>query len=303
MALDRIDAMRIFSHIAELGSFTKAAQSLSLPKASVSKVLQQLESQLGTQLLFRTTRRVVLTQDGELYYQRCKDLLLDIEELNGYFRQTDTQLKGRLRIDMPLRLAKNAVIPRLAEFTLLHPSLELEISSTDRRVDIVSEGFDCVIRVGNLTDSSFIAKPLGQMEVINCVSPTYIAKHGIPYTLDELQHHQLVDYVQTLGNKSHGFEYLIGNELTYIDMPRSITVNNSESYSAAALAGLGIVQVPRVGVVDHLQQGRLQQILAQHAVQPMPVNLLYAKRRNLSRRTRVFMDWLSEVVKDYLEIK
>lgn len=303
MSLDRIDAMRIFSQIAELGSFTKTAESLSLPKASVSKALQQLESHLGTQLLFRTTRSVTLTQDGEVYYQRCQDLLADLDDLNNYFKQGDKQLQGRLRVDMPVRLANNAIIPRLAEFKVLHPALDLEISSTDRRVDIVSEGFDCVIRVGNLTDSSLIAKPLGQMESINCASSAYLEKYGIPYSLDDLQHHQLVDYVQTLGTKSRGFEYLIDGELAYVDMPRSITVNNSEAYNAAALAGLGIVQVPRVGIERCLRQGHLQQILTNYAIEPMPVNLLYAKRRNLSRRTRVFMDWLAIEVKEYLALR
>ena len=301
MSLDRIDAMRIFSQIAELGSFTKTAESLSLPKASVSKALQQLESQLGTQLLFRTTRSVTLTQDGEVYYQRCQDLLADLDDLNSYFKQGDEQLQGRLRVDMPVRLANNAIIPRLSEFKILHPALALEISSTDRRVDIVSEGFDCVIRVGNLTDSSLIAKPLGQMESINCASSAYLEKYGIPRTLDDLEHHHLVDYMQTLGTKSRGFEYLNNGELAYVDMPRSITVNNSEAYNAAALAGLGIVQVPRVGIEHYLRQGNLQQILTNYAIEPMPVNLLYAKRRNLSRRTRVFMDWLTIVVKEYVD--
>lgn len=301
MSLDRVEAMRIFSQIAELGSFTQTAQSLSLPKASVSKAMQQLESQLGTQLLFRTTRRVTLTQDGELYYQRCKDLLADLDELNSYFRQTGDQLKGRLRVDMPVRLAKNAVIPRLAEFITQHPLLELEISSTDRRVDVIAEGFDCVLRVGNLNDSSLVAKPLGQLGCINCASSAYLEHYGIPQTLDDLKQHRLVDYVQTLGVKSRGFEYMIDGQLNYVDMPRSITVNNSEAYNAAALAGLGIVQIPQVGLRHHIADGRLMQILPEFAIDTMPVNLLYAKRRNLSRRTRVFMDWLTEVMADYLK--
>jgi DNA-binding transcriptional LysR family regulator len=300
MSLDRIDAMRIFSQIAELGSFTQTAQSLSLPKASVSKAMQQLESQLGTQLLFRTTRKVTLTQDGEVYYQRCKDLLADMDELNSYFRQTANQLKGRLRIDMPVRLAKNAVIPRLSQFIAQHPLLDLEISSTDRRVDVIAEGFDCVVRVGHLNDSSLVAKPLGQLTSINCASPAYLEYYGIPQTLDDLKQHRLVDYVQTLGAKSRGFEYMIDGQLNYVDMPRSITVNNSEAYNAAALAGLGIVQIPHVGLRRHLEDGRLIQILPEFAIESMPVNLLYAKRRNLSRRTRVLMDWLTVVVADYL---
>lgn len=300
MSLDRIDAMRIFTHVAQLGSFTKTAENLNLPKASVSKAIQQLESQLGTQLLFRTTRRVTLSQDGEMYFQRCQGLLADIDETNNFFKQSDKQLTGRLRVDMPLRLATNALLPRLSEFVAQQPLLELEISSTDRRVDLIAEGFDCVLRVGNLHDSSLVAKHLGYMNCINCASPTYLAKFGIPQTLSELKQHRLIDYVQSFGQKSRGFEYMQNGQVCYYDMPRSITVNNSEAYNAAALAGLGIVQVPSSGLTGHLQTGRLQPILADLKIEKMPVNLLYAKRSNLSRRTRIFMDWLSLVVKDYL---
>ena len=301
MSLDRIEAMRIFCHIAELGSFTRTAESLSLPKSSVSKALQQLESQLGTQLLFRTTRSVTLTQDGEVYLQRCLDLLSDLDELNSYLAQPDKQLKGRLRVDMPLRIAKHAVIPRLSEFMALQPLLELEISSTDRRVDLVSEGFDCVLRIGNLSDSSLVARPLGQIDCINCASPAYLDKFGIPLSLDDLYQHKLVDYSQSLGIKSRGFEYLDKGLAAYIDMPSSITVNNSEAYSAAILAGLGLGQVPVIGARTLIQQGKLLEILPQYAIEAMPINLLYAKRRNLSRRTHVFMDWLADVIKSYLK--
>lgn len=301
--MNRLDAMQIFVRVAELASFTKAADSLGLPKASISTSVQQLESLLGARLLHRTTRRVQLTLDGQIFYERSKDLLADMDELENLFQQGASNLTGRLRIDMPSAVAKNRILPRLPEFLAQHPQLQLEISSTDRRVDLIREGFDCVIRVGKLSDSSLIAKPLGKLALINCVSPDYIQRYGKPETLDDLAHHHLVHYVPTLGAKSNGFEFLRNSEIHSVMMKGNITVNNSDAYTAACLAGFGIAQIPRVGANDFLQQGKLVEILSDYRAEPMPVSLIYPNRRNLARRVQVFMDWASELLIDYVADK
>ena len=298
--MNRLDAMQMFVRVAELASFTKAADSLGLPKASISTGIQQLENLLGTRLLHRTTRRVQLTLDGQIFYERSKDLLADMDELESLFQQGASNLSGRLRIDMPSAVAKNRILPRLPEFLALHPQLRLEISSTDRRVDLIREGFDCVIRVGKLSDSSLIAKPLGQLELINCASPAYLARYGIPDTLEALAHHQLVHYVPNLGSKSAGFEYRRDNDVHFISMEGKITVNNSDAYTAACLAGFGIAQIPRVGAQDFLAQEKLIEVLPDYRAEPMPVWLIYANRRNLPRRLQVFMDWLSIQMQGYI---
>ncbi|HTF96709.1 MAG TPA: LysR family transcriptional regulator [Cellvibrio sp.] len=298
--MNRLDCMQIFVRVAELASFTKAAESLGLPKASISNGVQQLENLLDTRLLQRTTRRVELTQDGRAFYERARDLLADVDELEGIFRSTGN-LSGRLRIDMPSAIAKNRILPRLPQLLRQHPQLQLEISSTDRRVDVIREGFDCVIRVGKLNDSSLIARPLGKLELLNCVSPAYIERYGVPKSLDDLTRHQLVHYVTTLGAKSPGFEYMHKGEVKFVGMNGSVTVNNSDAYSAACMAGFGIAQIPRVGAQDYLMQGQLIEILPDFRAEPMPVSLLYANRRNLSRRVQVFMDWVSEQLKDYMD--
>ena len=190
--MNQLDAMHVFVRVAELASFTRAADSLGLPKASASTAVQQLENLLGTRLLHRTTRKVQTTQDGQVFYERCKDLLADVDELQGMFRQAPQALRGRLRVDMPSGMAHSVVIPRLPEFLDLHPQLELELSSADRRVDLVREGFDCVVRVGTLGDSALIARPLGQFRVANCASPTYLQRYGVPRTLEDLATHRLV---------------------------------------------------------------------------------------------------------------
>lgn len=295
------EQMQIFVRVAELASFTQAAATLGLPKASASTAVQQLEAQLGTRLLHRTTRRVQLTQDGQVYYERCKDLLADVDELQSMFQQTEAGgLRGRVRIDMSTGMARNVVVPRLPELLRHHPSLELELSSTERRVDLVREGFDCVLRTGAVVDAGLIARPLGATRQVNCASPAYLQEHGTPRSLEDLARHRLVHFVNPLGARPTGFETVTPQGITATPMQGAITVNNAEAYMAACLAGLGIIQVPRLAVVDLLARGALVEVLPDLAAPSMPVTLLYANRRNLPRRVRAVMDWLAAVVTEHL---
>ena len=298
--MNRIEAMHIFVRVAELASFTKAADSLGLPKASASTAVQQLEAQLGTQLLHRTTRKVQMTQDGQRFYERCKDLLADMDELSGMFRQAPQSISGRLRIDMNGSIARR-VMTHLPQFLREHPQIQVELSCTDRRVDVVGEGFDCVVRVGVLEDSSLIVRPLGMFPIANCASPAYLEKHGVPRELSDLANHHLIHYVATLGQRSPGFEYLDGATCRYVPMQGVLTVNSVEAYQEGCLAGLGIIQAPRVGIIQLIDQGRLVEVLPHCHAEPMPVSLLYAQRRNLSARVQVFMDWLRGVMLPYLD--
>jgi DNA-binding transcriptional LysR family regulator len=297
-----LNQMRIFTRVAELASFTRAATDLSLPKAKVSMSVQQLENALGTRLLHRTTRSVSLTQDGRVFYERSKDTLDDLDELQTMFqRPASSTLKGRVRVDMSTVMARNAVLPRLAELLQAQPLLELEISSTERRVDLVSEGFDCVLRAGVVVDPGLVARQIGSMPMANCASPGYLARHGTPLSLDDLAQHRLVHFVSTLGAKSSGFEYTDGQDVDQaLSMAGSVTVNNAEAYQAACLVGLGLIQAPRAGVRELLAQGQLVEVLPQYQARPMPLSLVYANRRNLSARVRVVMDWLCLVIGEYL---
>ncbi|MBP7565594.1 MAG: LysR family transcriptional regulator [Burkholderiaceae bacterium] len=298
------DQMQVFARVAELSSFTQAAMALGLPKASVSTAVQQLESRLGTRLLHRTTRRVQLTQDGQVFYERCKDLLADVDEIETLFQQPGhAPLAGRVRIDMSTRVALRAVLPRLPELLAEHPQLEIELSSTDRRVDLVREGFDCVLRAGPVVDAGLVARPLGRMRMVNCASPAYLAAHGVPRRLEDLGAHRLVCYATTLGGRTAGFEYVHEGpprETREWPMRGVVTVNNADAYEAACLAGLGLVQAPLAGLRDALADGRLVQVLPDWPAPPLPFNLLYANRRHLSKRVRVVMDWLAAVAADYL---
>ncbi len=298
--MDRFYSMQIFVRVAELNSFTNAAESLGLPKASVSTYVQQLESQVGTRLFHRTTRNVQLTNDGLVFYERCKDLLMDVEEIESMFRDEGLGAKGRIRVDMPVALSRNVVIPRLPEFLKENPQVELEISSTDRRVDLIQEGFDCVVRVGSLADSGLIARSIGVMKVINCASPQYLKKYGTPKKLEDLADHLLVHYTLTLGGRPFGFEYFEDGKYKTMKMKGTITVNSTEAYQSACLSGLGIIQAPEVGLRDLIKKQKLQEILPKIISEPMPVSIVYPNRRNLPRRVKVFMDWLDDVIKDYI---
>lgn len=296
-----LETLRIFSTVASLGSFTRAAAQLGLPKSRVSTAVQQLETQLGTRLLHRTTRSVRLSHDGEQCLERTHALLAEADELASLFQQSPAQLRGRLRVDMPNMLARRVVLPQLPAFLAQHPLIALELSTTDRRVDLVHEGFDCVLRVGPLHDSGLVARPLGHMRQLNVASATYLAQHGTPSSLDDLAGHRLVHYASTLGAAPAGFEYFDGERHRTQPMAGVITVNSTDAYQAACLAGLGLIQAPSLGLAHLLASGELVQVLPHLTAEPLPVSLLVAQRRALPRRLQVFMAWLQQVLAKYLD--
>jgi DNA-binding transcriptional LysR family regulator len=294
--MDRLQTLTIFARVAEMESFTAAARSLGLPKATASSAVQQLEARLATRLLHRTTRRVHLTHDGAAFYERCKDLLADADELDSMFQKSGESLVGRIRVDMSSRMARFTVIPALPAFLAAHPGLQLELGSTDRAVDLVREGYDCVLRAGALAESGLVVRRLGEFHVINCASPAYLRAHGKPKSLRDLERHQLVHYVSSFGGKPDGWEYEEDGVWKELPMRGQITVNSAEAYVAAAVAGLGLIQTPATSLEEELRSGRLVEVLPRLRARPMPLSLLYPHRRQLSRRVRVFMDWLEELL-------
>ena len=297
-----LDELRIFSAVAELASFTRASEQLGLAKARVSTAVQHLETRLGTRLLQRTTRSVRLTPDGEQFLARCRDLLADAEHLQAMFQPAASGLRGRLRIDLPTVLARDVIIPRLPEFLAAHPLLELGISTTDRRVDLVHEGFDCVLRVGALGDSELLSRPLGHLRMRNAASPAYLQGHGTPRSLADLARHRVVHYASTLSGQGAGWEHhdaATGKTRTH-PVRAVVTVNGTDAYQAACLAGLGLIQAPVSGTQHLVDTGRLVDVLPEFTAAPMPVSLLYASRRQLPPRVQAVMGWLTQVLAPYL---
>jgi DNA-binding transcriptional LysR family regulator len=299
MSLD-LETVRAFVRVADLGSFTRAAAHLGVPKARVSQQVQRLEALVGARLLHRTTRAVRLTPDGELFLARARSLMLETEELSGMFAGA-LALRGRVRLDLPVNLARDAVIPRIPELLAAHPNLELQLSTTDRLVDVVREGFDCVVRVAMLGDSSLVATRLGKLEMVNCASRSYIAAHGKPKSLADLDGHLLVHYSSTLGSTLPEFEYPDGARYRVRPMKSIITVNNADAFLAACRAGLGIIQVPRTGAAERLASGELVELLPKLRGQPLSVFLLHPHGRNVPRRVRVVLDWVDSILRHHLK--
>jgi DNA-binding transcriptional LysR family regulator len=289
-----LEGLGMFVKVAELSSFTRAAEQLGIPKARVSARVQALEADVGSRLLQRTTRAVRLTPDGEQFLARAKRLVLEAEEIGGMFR-APSGLRGRLRIDMPVGFARDFVLPRLPEFLAAHPQLEVLLSVTDRRVEVVREGFDCVVRVGELADSALFAQRLGVVPMANYASQAYLRKHGVPRTVEDLDAHLLVHYSQALGAEPPTFEYRDGATYRERPMRSLVTVNGSEAYTAACAAGLGIIQVPRASP-EKLAANGLVEILHGHTCKPMPVSLVHAHGRNVPKRVRAVMTWLRQVI-------
>jgi DNA-binding transcriptional LysR family regulator len=295
----------IFLRVAEMGSFTQAAESLGIQKGRASTAVRRLEDYIGVRLLHRTTRSVQLTEDGRAFHARARDLLADVDNLYSMFAGDRVALRGRLRVDLPTELARMTIVPALPNFMAIYPELELEISSTDRQVDLVQEGFDCVLRIGPIGDETLIARPLGQLRMVNAASPAYLARHGIPRSLGDLQNqgHRTIHYSRTLGAKPYGWEYPDSDGRSYktLPLPGALHVNSVQTYEAAGLAGIGLMQAALSGISAHIESGALVEILPELRPEPLDVSLVVAHRQNLSRRVRAFMEWIEEVLKPYLE--
>ncbi|QSQ23163.1 LysR family transcriptional regulator [Pyxidicoccus parkwayensis] len=299
MKLD-LEALRTFVKVAELASFTRAAEQLGLAKARVSLRVKQLEGELGARLFQRSTRSVRLTGEGEQLLVRAHRLLAEADDVSTLFHSARS-IRGRVRIDFPVTLARELIIPRLPELIARHPELELTVSATDRRVDAFREGFDCVLRGGGTGDPNLVGRPLGALRMMNCASPGYLRSHGTPRRVEDLDRHFIVHYSSTLGPETPSFEYPTRAGYREWPMRSLLTVNSVEAYHAACVAGLGIIQVPRAGMHARLAAGTLVEVLPEFPCAPMPVSLLHTHGRNVPRRVRVVMNWIAEVMGPYLE--
>jgi len=293
--MDRFNAMRVFTRIVELGGFAKAADSLQVPRASVTVLVKQLEAHLGVQLLHRTTRQVSTTLDGAAYYRRCVQLLADLEETEAVFSAARQNPRGTLRVDMPAGIGRLIVIPVLPEFTERYPLIDLEIGLNDRPVDLIRDGVDCVLRGGQALDDSLVARPLVLVEQVTCASPGYIERMGMPTALADLEGHLMVEYFSSVTGKRFGLEFQQAGQLQAIDLPKRLSVSSADGYLAACEAGYGLVQIPYYHVVEQLRSGQLCEVLRDHPPPGLPLSAMYPPHRQMSARVRVFVDWLVEI--------
>ncbi|MGB6104419.1 MAG: LysR family transcriptional regulator [Pusillimonas sp.] len=293
--MDRFQAMQVFTRVVDANSFTHAADSLGLPRASVTTTIQNLEKLLQVRLLNRTTRRLSLTPDGASYYERCVRILADVEDAEASFHDVTRGPKGRLRIDVPPSIGRLILIPALCEFHTRYPDIELAIGMSDRPVDMVQEAVDCAIRVGDLHDSSMVAKRIGTFESITCAAPVYIERHGVPEAIDDLARHYAVHYFSARSGKVIDWSFMLDGKATNVDIKSIVSVNDAEAYVQCGVNGFGLIQPARYMVAPHLQSGALREILTDLTPPSMPISAVYLHNRHLSPKVRVFVDWVSEL--------
>lgn len=292
--MDRFQAMQVFTRVVDVNSFTRAAETLSLPRTTVTTTIQTLERRLGVRLLNRTTRRLSLTPDGAAYYDRCVRILADVEETEAAFMETARRPKGRLRIDVHPSIGRLMLIPALCDFHHRFPDIELAIGMADRPVDMVQEGVDCVIRGGNLPDSSLVARRIGTFQMVIVGAPSYLASFGEPGSLAALEEHFCVQYFSSTG-RPHAWELVVDGKPVEAKIRSTISVNDSEAYVACALQGFGLIQVPRFMVQRQLEAGELVELFPQWKPAPLPISVLYPHNRHLSPKVRAFSDWVAEL--------
>ncbi|EAQ65284.1 Transcriptional Regulator, LysR family protein [Marinomonas sp. MED121] len=297
--MDKMQTYLVFATVAEQLSFTKAADILNLPRATVSTSIQSLEARLRVQLLNRTTRRVSLTLEGQVFLERCQTVLTEIDDLEKSFQQSTGKLDGRIKIDMPVNFAREIVLPRLFEFNNKFPEIEIDLSSHDTFIDVVGESVDLVIRRGDYSDSNFVVRKLMNVSIGNYASPAYLKERGVPKNLDDLKHHSLVTYSPSLGNKTGNFNYLYDREVKKVSMRTSINVNSTVSYTDACLGGLGIAQLPKEAVGSYVLQGKLIEVLPNYAMPKSQIDLIHLKNKKVSRRVLVFIDWLLAITSTF----
>ncbi len=298
MSLD-LDSLRAFVKVVELGSFTRAAAQLGTGKARISLRIQALEDALGTRLVQRTTRLVRATPDGEELLPRARRWVQEGDELGALF-QAGRGLRGVVRLDLPVRIARERIIPRLPELLARHPALSIRVSTTDRRTAVAREGIDLVLRVGSPGDDGLVGKRLGTLEMTNAASPEYLRRHGVPRSLEDLGKHLVVHYAGPDDGEQASFEHLVGTKVEEIPMRSVLSVSDSDAYYAACVAGLGIIQVPHAGSRASFASGVLVEVLPEHVAGPMPISLLHAHGRSVPRRVRAVMSWLEELVLGWL---
>jgi LysR family transcriptional regulator for bpeEF and oprC len=293
--MNKLLAMEVFVQVVDAGGFTRAAEHMQLPKATVSTLVQSLELSLSVKLLHRTTRQVTVTSDGAAYYERCLRILSDVREAEESLSRNRASPSGRLRVDAATGVANDIIIPALPAFFERYPDIALELGCGDRPVDLIEEGVDCAIRGGALPDSSLIARRVGVLHFVTCAAPGYLAKYGRPAHPDELARHRCVNYFSSKTGKIYDWDFARGDEEIRVAAPSSLAVNDSTAYISAGLAGLGMMQMPSYTVEAYLHSGALELVLEDWHSAPLPVNVVYPQNRHLSAKVRVFVEWVADL--------
>lgn len=291
--MNQLLAMRVFVRVVQSGSFTKAADSLNMPKTSVSKLVAELEEHLSARLLQRTTRRLTVTADGMAYYERALQLIDELDDLDNSFASAQGHPRGRIRVDVGGSVASLLIIPALADFYERYPDIQIDLGVSDRPVDLIGENVDCVIRGGPLIELSLAARPLGLSSWTTCATPAYLARFGTPSNPHDLEkNHRIISYHSARTGRVMPARFERNGEKIQLDGRGIISVNESNAHLAAGLAGHGVIHTFTYTVQASVERGELVPILEDWRPPHYPFHVLYPPNRHLSNRVRVFIDWL-----------
>jgi LysR family transcriptional regulator for bpeEF and oprC len=294
--MDRFRMLEVFVRVADLASFTRAADALDLPRATVTELVQALEARLECTLLHRTTRRVALTPEGAAFYERATRILQELEDAESDLGGARATPRGRLRVDVPAAAGRHVIAPALPDFFARYPGIELELGSSDRPVELMAEGVDCVIRGGLVHDETLVARKLAELPVATCAAPAYLERHGVPSSAEDLGGHRFVNFFSAKTGRVFENEFERGVEVVRVTGPSSLAVNDSDTFIAAVVAGLGLGQVPLTAYVRSLiAAGALRSVLEDWSVPPLPLYAMWPRRRDRSARLHAFVDWVAEL--------
>lgn len=297
--MDRLQAMKMFTKIVEMNSFSRAADSMGLPHASATMIIKNLEAHLRVRLMQRTTRRLSLTPEGAEYYERCVRILAEIDETEGALADSGRGPRGKLRVDVPGAIGRLILVPRLIEFQEAFPDIELTLSFGDKPLDLLKESVDCAIRVGALQDSSLVARRLGSLPTLTVASPEYIRSYGRPLVIDDLERHIAVQYFsQALGRVSH-MNFVVNGELQEVRVPGTIAVSDLEAYVICGLKGIGIIQPPRFIIEPQIRSGEMVAVMHDWISPAIQVSAVYPHSRHLAGKVRVFVEWIAMLFEAY----
>lgn len=292
--MEDFSAISTFVRVVEAKSFATAAAQLGMTPSGVSRAVSRLETQLGARLLFRSTRSLRLTDDGASFHARCKEILADLTEATEALNYSHRKPVGKLRVGISLSVGRAAVIPRLAEFEQRYPDIRLELQMSDSPADLNGEGMDCAIRVGQLEDSSLIARKIGYLRNVVCASPEYLRRHGAPRSIEDLKNHRCINYVYPNG-RPRQWQFDSPSGSTSVDIDAHMLINDGESVIQAVVAGLGITQVPRMLAACMLEKGMLELVMAETESTGKPVWIVYPQKKHLSARVQAFIEWVREL--------
>lgn len=293
--MNKLQAMEVFVHVVDTGSFTRAADQMQLPKATVSTLIQTLETTLAVKLLNRTTRQINVTADGAAYYERCLRILSDVRDAEESLSRNRASPSGRLRVDAPTAMSRDMIVPALPGFFERYPDIELQLGCSDRQIDLIEESVDCAVRGGNLNDSTLIARRVGVMGFVTCASTAYLNRFGRPTHPSDLERHRCINFFSSKTGKLYAWDFNRDGERIEINPPGLISVNDSNAYLAAGMAGLGILQMGEGGIRPYIASGQFEVLLPDWTTDPLPVHVVYPQNRHLSAKVRVFVEWIAEL--------